>query len=201
MSVVLEQLSRLPMRVAKTEDFALERPDAELQRLAARGVVLPLAKGFYALIPEPRRGVGTAWRPTIEAAGLGIAVALHSIDEVALIGPSAARLHGSYPRALGQVHVAVPTQHRPKDTPVGFVRFEKRDIAKIDTVRADTDLGSGWMTSVEQTALDLCRDRPAWHITDTHGSFISESSVYRILKGFDLVTSPSYTVMSPACPV
>ncbi len=32
-------------------------------------------------------------------------------------------------------------------------------------------------------------------ITDM-GSFISESSVYRILKSYDLVTSPAYTVIS-----
>jgi transposase InsO family protein len=32
----------------------------------------------------------------------------------------------------------------------------------------------------------------AWHITDTEGYFISESSMYRILKGFDLVTSPVF---------
>ncbi len=38
----------------------------------------------------------------------------------------------------------------------------------------------------------------AWHITDSEGSFISESSVYRILKGFDLVTSPAYIVLSAA---
>ena len=36
----------------------------------------------------------------------------------------------------------------------------------------------------------------AWHITDTQGTFISESSVYRILKSFDLVTSPAYVVLS-----
>jgi putative transposase len=36
----------------------------------------------------------------------------------------------------------------------------------------------------------------AWHITDTEGWFISESSVYRILKSYDLVTSPAYIVMS-----
>jgi putative transposase len=36
----------------------------------------------------------------------------------------------------------------------------------------------------------------AWHITDTQGYFISESSVYRILKAFDLVTSPNFIVLS-----
>ena len=37
---------------------------------------------------------------------------------------------------------------------------------QLDTVRIEPDLGPGWATSVEQTALDLCRDRPAWRITD-----------------------------------
>jgi putative transposase len=36
----------------------------------------------------------------------------------------------------------------------------------------------------------------AWHITDREGWFISESSVYRILKAFDLVTSPTHIVLS-----
>ena len=36
----------------------------------------------------------------------------------------------------------------------------------------------------------------AWHITDTQGYYISESSVYRILKGYDLVTSPAYILLS-----
>ena len=36
----------------------------------------------------------------------------------------------------------------------------------------------------------------AWFITDTQEYFISESSVYRILKAYDLVTSPAYIVLS-----
>ena len=36
----------------------------------------------------------------------------------------------------------------------------------------------------------------AWHITDNEEYFISESSVYRILKGFDLVTSPAFQMIS-----
>jgi len=36
----------------------------------------------------------------------------------------------------------------------------------------------------------------AWQITDTQDYFISESSVYRILKRCDLITSPAYIVMS-----
>ena len=36
----------------------------------------------------------------------------------------------------------------------------------------------------------------AWSITDHEGYFISESSVYRILKSYDLITSPAYIVLS-----
>ena len=36
----------------------------------------------------------------------------------------------------------------------------------------------------------------AWLMTDTEAYFISESSVYRILKRFDLITSPVFTLVS-----
>jgi putative transposase len=52
---------------------------------------------------------------------------------------------------------------------------------------------------VVETALDQPEKSPrelAWRITDTQGYFISESSVYRILKANDLISSPAFTVLS-----
>ena len=52
---------------------------------------------------------------------------------------------------------------------------------------------------VVDTALTYPEASPrelAWQITDTRGYFISESSVYRILKRCDLITSLAYIVMS-----
>ena len=52
---------------------------------------------------------------------------------------------------------------------------------------------------VVETALELPDKSPrelAWHITDKQGYYISESSVYRILKAHDLVTSPVYNVIT-----
>jgi transposase InsO family protein len=45
--------------------------------------------------------------------------------------------------------------------------------------------------SPEKTPREL-----AFNITDKEGYFISESSVYRILKAYDLITSPAYIVLS-----
>ena len=59
--------------------------------------------------------------------------------------------------------------------------------------------------SVRELVVDVALDQPeltprelAWHLTDSHEYFISESSVYRILKAHDLVTSPQFVVMSAA---
>ncbi len=180
MAQIVEQLARRPVRVAQTGSFDLQRPDAELRRLAAAGAVLKLANGFYALVPEERREPGTTWRPTIEGVALGMGAALYGTDSVALVGPSAARAHHSYPRALGEGYVAVPEQRRARTTSIGTVRFVTRQVAKLDTVRIDTDLGSGWATSVEQTALDLCRNRPHWNIADETRAEMLRNLAHRI---------------------
>jgi len=54
---------------------------------------------------------------------------------------------------------------------------------------------------IVEAALDRPEMSPrelAWYVIDTKGSYISESSVYRILKSYDLVTSPAYIVMEAA---
>jgi len=58
---------------------------------------------------------------------------------------------------------------------------------------------------VKQQVVDLALQHPdrsprqiAWLFTDKEGYFISESSTYRILKGYDLVESPAFTVISAA---
>jgi putative transposase len=51
---------------------------------------------------------------------------------------------------------------------------------------------------VVQVALEQPELSPrelAWHITDTEEYFLSESSVYRILKAYDLVTSPAFILL------
>ncbi len=45
---------------------------------------------------------------------------------------------------------------------------------------------------------DLSARELAWHITDTEGWFISERSVYRILRDNDLLISPAYIVITAA---
>lgn len=166
MSQIMDELARRQLRVGRPDSFNLVRTDTELRRLTDIGSLLQLSKGFYALVPEDRRAKDTPWRPTIEGAALGMAAALYGPDNVALIGPSAARIHRCYPRALGEAYVSTPKPLRPRETIVGKIRFVPRNITKMDTVRIETDLGPGWAASPESTALDLCRDRPVWNITN-----------------------------------
>ncbi len=55
----------------------------------------------------------------------------------------------------------------------------------------------------KEKVLDIALQKPeltprelAWHITDSEHYYISESSIYRILKSFDLISSPNYILLS-----
>lgn len=150
-------LLRGRVRVLRPSDatavYAHPRP--EFARLERSGALHRLAPGYYAVVPDD--AVGSRWLPELEAAALGIAVAGGDVDSAALMGLSAARVHGALPRAVNVAVVAV-VRHRgvlrltDRDAEVLFVR---RDIARLDLQRHQTELVQGWVTTAEQTVLDL----------------------------------------------
>ena len=150
-------LLRRPLRVLRPQDAAevYAHPRPEFARLARLGVLHRLAAGYYAMVPDDQ--IDRPWTPELESAALGIAAADQGVDAVALMGLSAARLHGAIPRALG-VAVVAAAGHRTelrlvdRDASVVFVR---RELSTMDVERRVMELGQGWVTTVEQTVLDL----------------------------------------------
>lgn len=155
-AAVPKELAKRSNRVLRPRDAekVYAHPRGEFARLSRSGVMKRLRTGYYALVPAARLG-DQRWQPSLEAAALGIAQADYGPSAVALMGVSAARHHGALPRALALAAVAVPKQRPSLETAVGRVVFVKRNIERIDVERIDTDLTSGWVTTVEQTLLDI----------------------------------------------
>lgn len=133
--------------------YAYPRP--EFRRLERAGALHRLADGLYAVVPDDR--VGLDWLPDLEAVALGVASAGGHTNSTALMGISAARVHGALPRAVNVATVAVDRHRRTlhladREAEVLFIR---RDVASLDLQRHRTELGNGWVTTIEQTLLDL----------------------------------------------
>ena len=162
-----------PIRVVRPRDLAglYVNPTAELARLEKQGAVRQAARGYYVLVPA-QWVTDSSWRPSLEAVALGVAIADYGVDQVALMGLSAARLHGALPRAVAAASAAVPKQRPPLGTRWGQIFFHTRDIAPLDLERVETVLGAGYQTTVEQTVLDLARWADAWSIS---GEMIAEA--------------------------
>lgn len=150
------QLARRGQRVFRPRDLSdvYAHPRAEVARLARSGVVRHVATGYYALAPLHRLA-DPSWVPDLNAVALGIGQADYGPEDVALMGVSAARIHGAIPRRLAVAVVAVPKQRPPLRTQGARVVFVERDVSRLDVERTDTELGRGWLTTIEQTALDL----------------------------------------------
>ncbi|WP_020387637.1 type IV toxin-antitoxin system AbiEi family antitoxin [Kribbella catacumbae] len=131
------------------------QPRPEFKRLEQAGALHRLANGHYAVVPDD--AVGTNWLPDLEAVAMGVATTGGRTNAAALMGISAARLHAAIPRVVNVAVVAV-ADHRSnirlvdRDAEIQFVR---RTVDNLDLQRQDTELGSGWVTTVEQTTLDL----------------------------------------------
>ena len=159
------ELAGAPLRTVRARDVTVyAHPRAQLARLERRGVLHRLADGFFAAVPQER--TGQVWLPTLEGAAAGIAAAEFGARQFALMGPSAAREHRVWPRALALALVAAPRRREPvrlsdRDA---IVRFLPRalDVIHLEVLR--TDLGECLVTTPEQTVLDLenlRRDRTA----------------------------------------
>jgi predicted transcriptional regulator of viral defense system len=154
---LLPALLRRAVRVVPAdEDEETGTPvHAGLARLAACGLLHRLAPGYYAVVPSDR--IGQSWQPDLEAASWGIAAADDGPRSVALMGLSAAQAHGAFADSPG-VGVVATTRNRPslrfadRDATVSFVR---RDPRRLKIERYSSAVGAGWVTTIEQTLLDL----------------------------------------------
>lgn len=151
-------LAARDVRVMRPADagVAYAHPRPEIARLTRRGALRRLAAGYYALVPQKNVGDPT-WEPPLEAAAWGVAAADYGADSVALIGLSAARLHGAVPRALAVAVVAVPRQRPPLSFTFRQAKllFVTRNVSRLDLERHSLELGDAYVTTVEQTVLDL----------------------------------------------
>ena len=149
-------LAKRPNRVLRPKDAqeVYEHPRAEFARLADRGVLRRLATGYYTLVPQERLG-DHRWIPSVEAAALGIAQADYGSADVALMGVSAADI--TAPSRVRWLLRWWPYRSNvpPLETDVGRIVFVKRDASRLDLERVDMQLTSGWVTTMEQTLLDL----------------------------------------------
>jgi predicted transcriptional regulator of viral defense system len=157
---VVAELARTGKRVFRPRDLRAwyRHPAEQMPRLLARGMARRLAPGYYVVPPLDRWGDGT-WRPDLHAAALSIAQADYGRDAVALMGVSAARLHGAIPREIAVAVVAVPNQRPALTVAGGRVVFVRRAVDRLDVEAVQTELATGWLTTAEQTVVDLL-DRP-----------------------------------------
>jgi predicted transcriptional regulator of viral defense system len=124
-----------------------------LKRLAGRGRVKRLRKGFHAIVPVEytRQGVPPAdWF---------IGDLMRSLGQPYYIGLlSAAALHGAAHQQVQQLQIVVPKQERPIGVPGLSIRFFRKK--NFDTTPLQSRKGHSGMLPVstpEATALDLVR--------------------------------------------
>ncbi len=150
------ELARRPNAVMRPRDAqgVYAHPGPEFARLARAGVLRRLAYGYYVRVPAAESG-RPSWRPDLHAVALGIAQSDAGQDGAALMHVSAARVHGVLPREIALAVVAVDSQRPSLSVGSGRIRFMKRMVDVLDLQRVVLPLVEGWVTTREQTLLDL----------------------------------------------
>jgi predicted transcriptional regulator of viral defense system len=143
-----------------------KRPSEEFARLADRGLLRRVATGYFVIVPNDRISE-PSWRPSLIATAWAIGAVDYGIDAVAVCGPSAARHHALIPRELATAFVGVPVQRPRLELSDGAARYVRRDVKSVDLERWTSELGQGWVTTLEQTVLDLATLPNRWDVSES----------------------------------
>ncbi len=124
-----------------------------LKRLAEKGRVKRIRKGFHAIVPVEYAG------PGIPPSDWFIEDLMRSLDHPYYIGLlSAAALHGAAHQQVQQLQIVVPRQERPIEVPGLSIRFfRKMDFAATPLQSRKGHSGMLPVSTPEATALDLVR--------------------------------------------
>ncbi|QCR53853.1 hypothetical protein C1N80_09895 [Brachybacterium sp. SGAir0954] len=156
---LIRATARAPMRTVRHRSIRDARGNTwrQLDELSQQGVLVRLAHGVCTAPPDGRDGRdGRTRTPGLEASGPALATPRYGDRRVALMGIGAARFHGAIPRALGSTTAAVPLQGiRPVRLATGTAHFVGREMERLDVTPESTELGTGFVTTPEQTVVDL----------------------------------------------
>ncbi|OLZ56146.1 hypothetical protein BS330_18700 [Amycolatopsis keratiniphila subsp. nogabecina] len=94
------ELAQRSQRVIRPRDLSdlYAHPRAEVARLTRSGVLHRVATGYYALPPLNRLG-DSRWVPDLNAVALGVGQVDYGVSSAALMGISAAYIHGDDSRS------------------------------------------------------------------------------------------------------
>ena len=130
---------------------SLQRVQVGLSRLAAKGVLVRPAKGFYVIVAPEHRALGAP--PPLWY----IDILMRRLERPYYVGIlSAAALHGASSQAPQELQVVTTTQRPSKVIGRGRIRWVvKRHLANSATQDMATPTGTVRVSTPETTALDL----------------------------------------------
>jgi hypothetical protein len=159
-----ELARKAPLGVVRPKDARgiYSQPSVQFNRLVKADLLRRIAPGFYSITPTSN--VGVPGRLSMEEATAGIAAAEFGQDGFALMGISAARMQGLYPRAIAFGVVAAPRPRKPVFlTSKAHIVFVKTALQNLDLVATKLPTGMCYSTSVDQTLLDVVHHE-AWAV-------------------------------------